>query len=177
MKKFFLSLALLCSMSFAALGETLITATDLHYLAPSLTDHGAFFNQLIENSDGKTMAYSDELMDAFVDQVISRKPDALILSGDLTFNGEYASHEALVQKLNRIDAAGIPVFVLPGNHDLNNRSAVRFEGDAYEHVSSVTGEEFAALYHAHGYDRALGQRRPFSELCRRAFRSSLASDD
>ena len=47
MKKFFLSLALLCSMPFAALGETLITATDLHYLAPSLTDHGAFFNQLI----------------------------------------------------------------------------------------------------------------------------------
>ena len=46
MKKFFLSLALLCSMPFAALGETLITATDLHYLAPSLTDHGAFFNQL-----------------------------------------------------------------------------------------------------------------------------------
>ena len=157
MKKFFLSLALLCSMSFAALGETLITATDLQYLAPSLTDHGAFFNQLIENSDGKTMAYSDELMDAFVDQVISRKPDALILSGDLTFNGEYESHEALVQKLNRINAAGIPVFVLPGNHDLNNRSAVRFEGDAYEHVSSVTGEEFAALYHAHGYDRALAK--------------------
>lgn len=157
MKKFFLSLALLCSMPFAALGETLITATDLHYLAPSLTDHGAFFNQLIENSDGKTMAYSDELMDAFVDQVISRKPDALILSGDLTFNGEYESHEALVQKLNRINAAGIPVFVLPGNHDLNNRSAVRFEGDAYEHVSSVTGEEFAALYHAHGYDRALAK--------------------
>lgn len=144
-------------MPFAALGETLITATDLHYLAPSLTDHGAFFNQLIENSDGKTMAYSDELMDAFVDQVISRKPDALILSGDLTFNGEYESHEALVQKLNRINAAGIPVFVLPGNHDLNNRSAVRFEGDAYEHVSSVTGEEFAALYHAHGYDRALAK--------------------
>ncbi|MFR2495210.1 MAG: metallophosphoesterase [Christensenellales bacterium] len=157
MKKLFLSLALLCSMSFAALGETLITATDLHYLAPSLTDHGAFFNQLIENSDGKTMAYSDELMDAFVDQVISRKPDALILSGDLTFNGEYESHEALVQKLNRINAVGIPVFVLPGNHDLNNRSAVRFEGDAYEHVSSVTGEEFAALYHAHGYDRALAK--------------------
>lgn len=50
-----------------------------------------------------------------------------------------------------------PVFVLPGNHDLNNRSAVRFEGDAYEHVSSVTGEEFAALYHAHGYDRALAK--------------------
>lgn len=42
MKKLFLSLALLCSMSFAALGETLITATDLHYLAPSLTDTARF---------------------------------------------------------------------------------------------------------------------------------------
>lgn len=157
MKKFACLFSLLMCLPLAGLGETLITATDLHFLAPALTDHGAFFNQLIENSDGKVMAYSEELVEAFVDQVIARRPDALILSGDLTFNGERESHEALVLKLARIEQAGISVFVLPGNHDLNNSSAVRFEGDHYTHVDSVTGEEFTALYHAFGYDKALAR--------------------
>ena len=157
MKKLACLFSLLMCLPLSGLGETLITATDLHFLAPTLTDRGAFFNQLIENSDGKIISYSEECLEAFVDQVIARKPDVLILSGDLTFNGERESHEALVQKLARIERADIPVFVLPGNHDLNNSSAVRFEGDHYEHVDSVTGEEFAALYHAFGYDDALAR--------------------
>ena len=107
-----------------ALGETvLLTATDLHYIAPTLTDNGALFTDLIEQGDGKAMAYSDALIEAFVAQVIAEKPDALILSGDLTFNGARESHEALSLRLARVRDAGIPVFVLPGNHDLNSSSA------------------------------------------------------
>ena len=111
MKKLACLFSLLMCLPLSGLGETLITATDLHFLAPTLTDHGAFFNQLIENSDGKVISYSEECLEAFVDQVIARKPDVLILSGDLTFNGERESHEALVQKLARIERADIPVFV------------------------------------------------------------------
>lgn len=47
-------------------------ATDLHYLSPKLTDHGSFFTSLIENADGKTMAYSEEVTEAFVDTVIEK---------------------------------------------------------------------------------------------------------
>lgn len=36
---------------------TLIVATDLHYIAPELTDHGAYFTRVIEQSDGKVMQY------------------------------------------------------------------------------------------------------------------------
>ena len=162
MKGVLLLMILLLLAPSAALGGgrdalTLIVATDLHYLAPELTDHGPFFEQLISHSDGKVMAYSEELVEAFVSQVIDRRPDALILSGDLTFNGERASHEALARKLARVAAAGIPVLVIPGNHDLNSRSAVRFAGEGYERVDGVTAENFSALYGACGYDAALSR--------------------
>ena len=66
---------------------TLFVATDLHYLSPELTDHGAYFQQMIRDGDGKAMEYCEELTDAFVEQVIAQRPDVLILSGELTFNG------------------------------------------------------------------------------------------
>ena len=138
-------------------GMTVMVATDLHYLAPELTDHGPFFEQLIGRGDGKVMDYSEELAQAFVDQVIARRPDALILSGDLTFNGARKSHEALAQKLQRIADAGIPVLVLPGNHDLNNRGAACFSGDGYERVESVTAAEFAQIYAPFGFGEALSR--------------------
>ena len=138
---------------------TLIVATDLHYLAPELTDHGLCFEQTIARGDGKVMDCSEELVEAFVAQVIDRHPDALILSGDLTFEGERVSHEALAEKLSRITAAGIPVMVLPGNHDLNNPSAARYAGEGYERVDSVTSLEFLDIYRPFGYAGAFARDR------------------
>lgn len=152
-----LSLLLVPVLALCEPRAVLFTATDLHYIAPTLTDNGALFTDLIEQGDGKVMAYSDALIEAFVAQVIAEKPDALILSGDLTFNGARESHEALSLRLARVRDAGIPVFVLPGNHDLNSSSAARFEGDGYTRVDGVTAGEFAALYHAFGFDGALSR--------------------
>ena len=51
-----------CCCGFAAPaaedGYRLIVATDLHYLAPDLTDHGAAFTPLTESGDGKLMRRS-----------------------------------------------------------------------------------------------------------------------
>lgn len=135
----------------------LIIATDLHYLAPELTDHGAYFQAVIENADGKAMEYCEEITDAFVEQVIAQAPDGVVLSGDLTFNGARRSHEALAEKLRRIRDAGIPVFVLPGNHDLENPMAASFQGNHYTREESVTAQQFAEIYQAFGYQDALAR--------------------
>lgn len=157
-----LAILLLTPLAASAEAEdtlTLFVATDLHYLAPELTDHGPYFEKITSRGDGKVMAYSEELVEAFVAQVIDRHPDALILSGDLTFEGERASHEALADKLSRITAAGIPVMVLPGNHDLNNPSAARYSGEGYERVDSVTSLEFLDIYRPFGYADAFARDR------------------
>ena len=134
---------------------TFFIATDPHFISPALTDHGPFFTQLIENGDGKMVHVIDELTDAFVNQVIDKRPGCLILSGDLTFNGAKKSHEDFAAKLRRIDQAGIPVFVLPGNHDLYCYAAASFSGNGYTLAERVTSEEFASIYHDLGFDAAI----------------------
>ena len=138
-------------------GVFMITATDLHYLAPELTDHGDYFRRVMENGDGKVTEYCEEITEAFLAEVMAQKPDALILTGDISFNGARASHEALARKLQRLEDAGIPVFVLPGNHDLYRGTSAAFFGEGYELVPSVTGEEFGEIYAAFGFDEALSR--------------------
>lgn len=135
----------------------IITATDLHYISPALTDHGAEFQATITNSDGKVMECIEELTDAFLGEVLQRRPDALILSGDLTFNGARQSHADLAAKLEAVTAAGIPVLVIPGNHDLENRNAAQFHGDGFTRVASVSPEDFGEIYTACGYGGALSR--------------------
>ena len=119
-------------------GHTFVIATDLHYISPALTDHGAYFTRMLEKGDGKVTAYIDDLTDAFLQEVIARRPDCLILSGDLTFNGARKSHEDLAAKLHQVRDARIPVYVIPGNHDLHSYMSASFEGDAFTRVPSLT---------------------------------------
>lgn len=124
----------------------LIVATDLHYISPSLTDHGEYFTRMVENADGKYMTFCEEIIDAFIEEVIDQHPSALILSGDITFNGAKLSHQDLAKKLKMIEDTGIPVLVLPGNHDLNNKMAASFQGNGYYLVESVESKGFEEIY-------------------------------
>ncbi len=133
----------------------LYTATDLHYLSPRLEEDDAALLHLLWDGDGKITHFSDEIIDAFFSEVLSQKPDALLLTGDLTFNGEKLSHEDLAQKLELLEEAGIPVLVLPGNHDVYSASARSFHGDEMLETPWVTTAEFEEIYADFGYREAL----------------------
>ena len=154
-----LALALLCVLlPGAAHGEdgcTLLVATDPHFIAPSLTDHGLYFTALTENSDGKLMKYSEEIMDAFLAEAIAQEPEALLLTGDLTFNGALLSHTALAAKLSKAEAAGLRIYVLPGNHDLDNPNAASFSGAEFQRASFAEAADFRRIYADFGFDEAL----------------------
>lgn len=156
MKKLILIMLFLCLAALPACAEEtkIIVATDLHYISPQLTDNGPFFTQMVESADGKVMLYVSELCQAFVEEVIAEKPQCLILSGDLTFNGEKQSHLDLAQMLMRVKNAGIPVLVIPGNHDMK-AAAHAFHGDGYSQVDSVTAAEFREIYAQLGFAQAL----------------------
>lgn len=132
----------------------LIVATDLHYIAPQLTDNGPIFREINDRGDGKIMLYSEVVTDAFIQEVIDSHPDALILSGDLTFNGAALSHEKLADRLQRVCQEGIPVLVIPGNHDLDNENAARYEGYSFEPVDSEDADGFREHYYSLGPDHA-----------------------
>ena len=136
--------------------ETLniMVATDLHYLSKSINDGGEAFCNVMSKGDGKVMTYIEEIVDAFVLEVIKRKPDALILLGDLTFNSERISHIELAAKLDNIVAAGVPVYLIPGNHDINHERCMGFHGSEVYKVESVSAKEFQEIYHNCGYAKA-----------------------
>ena len=133
----------------------LLIATDLHFLASGLTDNGEYFQRMLDNGDGKTTQYISEITDAFLNQVIEQQPAALIISGDLTFNGAKGSHLELAKKLQKVVDTGIVVLVIPGNHDLYNRQAASFSGNGYSLVDTIDADTFASIYANFGYKNAL----------------------
>ncbi len=139
----------------------IVIASDIHYLAKELTDFGNAFSEMARNEDGKMVSYVWEITDAFLGEVIARRPQVLILSGDLTLNGEYVSHEALALQLKRVEEAGIPVVVIPGNHDINNSKASVYKGSSVVPGETTSPEQFARIYEDFGYSEAMS-RDPYS---------------
>ena len=129
----------------------IMVISDPHLLAPSLYDDGKAAQQL-EKSDMKLVTYSDHIMKIMVDVIIAEEPQVLLISGDLTLNGERASHEQLVKHLQRLQQAGVRTLVIPGNHDVMCPYSKQYKGDEPTAVSNITSEEFAAIYHDFGYD-------------------------
>lgn len=132
-----------------------IVATDLHYISPEICDFGSYFTRMMDSADSKLTHYCEELTEAFLDEVIADKPAALLLTGDLSFNGARESHGALAEKLRRVEAVGVPVLVLTGNHDVYNRNAARFEGDSFTRLTPCTSDDFRAVYRDFGLGEAL----------------------
>ena len=136
-------------------GFRAVIASDLHYIAPELTDGGPGYQQTLKNGDSKFMPYVEEITDAFLDEVLADPPDVVLLTGDLTFNGAEISHRRLAGKLQRLEDAGIPVLVLPGNHDVYNENAALYRGGSFERVPFADSESFAGIYRDFGPGEAL----------------------
>lgn len=129
--------------------------SDLHYLASDLYDDGEKFTKYMEKSDAKLTMLSDTLVEGIVDIAFEENVDALIISGDLTFNGEKLSHEKLADKLQYLQNRGIDVLVIPGNHDLNNIFAYKFEKDKIYFTDNVNEDSFKDIYCNLAYSKAL----------------------
>ena len=122
-----------------------IIANDIHYISPTLLGDGEFFRNPTGRADGKVVHYITDITDAFVAEVIEKKPQALILAGDLTLNGAIVSHSELANKLAAVKNAGIDVLVIPGNHDFD-QTAVDYSGDTLKEAEGSSASDFYDIY-------------------------------
>ena len=127
----------------------LMIVSDLHYLSPSLyEDSRSLFENALKSSDGKMSQYSRELLDALMLEARHQQPDALIITGDLSFNGEKASHLELAAAFEALRLHGIDVWVMPGNHDINYPYAGGFSGSDFVPVPNISPDAFRDIYAA-----------------------------
>ncbi|MDR1122362.1 MAG: metallophosphoesterase [Dysgonamonadaceae bacterium] len=127
--------------------------SDVHLMAPSLLD--GLSGTAAGRSD-KMLYESEALLDAAFELLKLREtqPDMLIIPGDLTSNGEKASHELLAQKLGEINAyfPGIKIYVIDGNHDVNRNGYAKTYANGYaEDTEWVTDAQFQEIYAGFGY--------------------------
>lgn len=129
-----------------------VVLSDTHLMAPELiiNDGSAWQNQL--KAERKMLDKSQELFDDMIERLKTElKPQLVFITGDLTKDGELASHEYVVRKLDELRAAGIHTLVIPGNHDLGNRHTVSYDGEITQKVAAANMVTFAKLYEHYGY--------------------------
>lgn len=129
-----------------------ISDPHLHYAR--LGNSGAAFERYLDH-DPKLLRESEAILEAALEMVAKEHVQFVIIPGDLTKDGELVNHRRMVRHLARLERHGISVFVVPGNHDINNPEAVRYVGDNARPVQSISPAQFRALYRRFGYNEAI----------------------
>ena len=137
--------------------KRLFVFTDPHLLAPGLFQANSTALQHDLASDNKMFDLSNQIMQSMVNTILAERPDAVLIPGDLTKQGAKMSHMAMSALLKQVTDAGIKVFVIPGNHDVNNTQAVRYDGANKYPAATVTSSEFVELYNDMGYAAAIAR--------------------
>ena len=130
--------------------------SDPHLYDTSLGAEGEAFQEYLRH-DRKLLVESEEILRVALKKIRRIHPRFLIISGDLTKDGEKVDHLLLAHYLRGLEEAGIPSYVIPGNHDILNPHAMRFDGPRTERVENVSPAEFASIYDSFGYGEALSR--------------------
>lgn len=128
--------------------------SDLHYYDNSLGTTGTAFEKEL-NSDRKLITDSADLLNFAVNNILKSGVKFVCVTGDLTKDGELIDHLKVAAQLERLTQSGIKVYVIPGNHDIDNPDAVKYEGDKTAPVPNISVAQFAEIYKSDGYSNAI----------------------
>lgn len=139
--------------------------SDIHYFPDTLKGEGCEAFVDFTTSKGKEYTETNSLLANALDGISRNaaedRPNYVIIPGDLTKDGEYEGHIELASKLEAFEnETGIPVFVINGNHDVNNSGASSFVNGKKESGKITTPEEFREIYKNLGYDLAVDTFAP-----------------
>lgn len=151
-KKNLLYLVLLLFAASMSAQTKIVVLSDTHVMAPELlVSDGPAWQQLLA-TDRKMVDKSQALFDTMVERLKTElQPQLLLITGDITKDGELLSHQYVVRKLDELRQCGIQTLVIPGNHDLGTRKALSYDGDSTAKAATVTADDFAKLYEPYGY--------------------------
>lgn len=131
----------------------IVVASDLHYLSKDAYTKNHSISKPNYYGDGRVIVYSEEIIEAFINDMLIEKPDAVILSGDLTFDGSIINHNELTERLSVLVDNNIRVLVQSGNHDINT---IGFYYDQkVKAIDGITGKQFQKMYYNYGFGNSV----------------------
>ena len=133
--------------------KKIFVVSDIHVMDSSLLDspdNAAWQEDLAKNK--KMQDLSIPAFDALVEIIIQEHPDLVLITGDLTKDGEIESHDYVLKKLTEIEASDIPVYVIPGNHDRGwQEDAKKYENNTWTATKYMSESRFLSYYEPFGY--------------------------
>ncbi|MEI7503142.1 MAG: metallophosphoesterase [Paludibacter sp.] len=145
------------SQIIANKGVKIVILSDIHVMDPSLLVKDGTAFQTYLSKDPKLLQYSTEILQVTIAKIISLRPDLVLISGDLTKDGEKISHETVSRMLYQLTMNGIKVVVTVGNHDVNNPEALRYIKDRTASVPNVSADKIPAIYANYGFNNAISR--------------------
>lgn len=154
--------------------------TDLHYYAnEAIGSYGKFYD-LKCNTDQKCIKESGAIIDAAFKAMSEDKDnEIIIISGDLTCDGEKVSHDLLVKKLQALKKAGKRVFVTCATHDCGGGANAYTEYGKYK-IEDYSRRELRDVYYDFGWNEAISEHCPSLSYSVRAcegWRFLMLNDD
>lgn len=110
--------------------------SDTHLIADSLHDNGQAFSRMQKTSQGKDLYYQETALAAFARMAEKKRPAAIIVTGDVTFNGERVSAEKFAQIFSKMTTTKL--LVVPGNHDIFDGWAREFHGKKQYYAGEIS---------------------------------------
>lgn len=134
--------------------------TDLHYYANEVIgSYGKYF-ELRCSTDQKCVAESGAIVDAaFAEIAADKDNEIVIISGDVTYDGEKVSHDLLVKKLEKLKKAGKRVFLTFATHDFDNNARGYTEIGDFK-LEEYNRAELRELYNDFGWNEAISEHVP-----------------
>ena len=139
-------------------GTKMIVVSDIHVMAPSLLPDAAKTQsawQTYYAGQRKMLEQSAEYFASFTENIVPTDAKLLLITGDLTKDGEQASHDFVKEKLAALKSrvSGIKIFVIPGNHDFGDEgNCTQFNDDGTTSAAAkMTTGNFATFYADYGY--------------------------
>jgi 3',5'-cyclic AMP phosphodiesterase CpdA len=126
------------------------------YDAETLGTEGDAFAAYLAN-DRKMIAESEDILDEALRRILASDASYVLVSGDLTKDGEKLDHELMAEKLALLEQHGKKVFVINGNHDLSNAGALSYSIAGTSSVDTVDQAGFTVIYAGYGYDEAVAR--------------------
>ncbi len=139
---------------------TITVLTDTHYYCKENGTSGKAYD-IANSKSQKLLADSSVVLESAFNHIKNdNESDIVIISGDLTNNGEMNAHYEFIEMLRELKKDGKRVYVITATHDFRkNEVADLYKGDEKLQTKAASREILYDLYKEFGPDEAIAVHR------------------